>query len=135
MRVYSTLCFVVGLFMATSFLIVESGNDGVYIVYMGASPPTADHAEILTSLLTRKGKSVIATYSKGFSGFAARLTAEEAEAMAKREGVVSVFPDPLLQLHTTRSWDFLKYQTDLKIDSVSSAAGDDVIVGILDTGQ
>lgn len=78
---------------------------------------------------------MIATYSKGFSGFAARLTAEEAEAMAKREGVVSVFPDPLLQLHTTRSWDFLKYQTDLKIDSVSSAAGDDVIVGILDTGQ
>ncbi|XP_047975602.1 CO(2)-response secreted protease-like isoform X2 [Salvia hispanica] len=54
--------------------------------------------------------------------------------MAKREGVVSVFPDPLLQLHTTRSWDFLKYQTDLKIDSVSSEAGDDVIVGILDTG-
>lgn len=54
MRVYSTLYFaVVGLFMATSFLIVESGNDGVYIVYMGASPPTADHAEILTSLLTR----------------------------------------------------------------------------------
>ncbi|KAL1542880.1 CO(2)-response secreted protease-like [Salvia divinorum] len=134
MRVFTFV--IAALFVATSsFLVNENGSGGAYIVYMGASPPTADHAQILSSLLTRKGKSVIATYSKGFSGFAARLTAEEAEGMARLEGVVSVFPDPLLRLHTTRSWDFLKYQTDLKIDSVSSAAaGDGAIVGILDTG-
>ncbi|XP_057794888.1 CO(2)-response secreted protease-like [Salvia miltiorrhiza] len=140
MRLYS-FCFGVALFWAASFLLVESSdaqrNNGVYIVYMGASPPTPHHSQILTSLLTRKRKSVIQTYSNGFSGFAARLTEQEAKSIAEREGVISVFPDPLLQLHTTRSWDFLKYQTDLKIDSAptsSSSPGDDTIVGILDTG-
>ncbi|KAE8736156.1 putative Basic-leucine zipper transcription factor family protein [Hibiscus syriacus] len=45
---------------------------------------------------------------KGFSRFAVLLSAEEANSIAESPGVVSVFPDPVLELHTTRSWDFLK---------------------------
>ncbi|KAL2249999.1 UNVERIFIED_CONTAM: CO(2)-response secreted protease [Sesamum indicum] len=88
----------------------------------------------------RNKNSVVQNYNKGFSGFAARLSEEEAKSIAQRPGVVSVFPDPVLQLHTTRSWDFLKYQTAVKIDSTptspfdSSSAGADTIIGILDTG-
>lgn len=51
---------------------------------------------------------------------------------------MSVFPDPVLELHTTRSWDFLKYQTAVKIDSSpfdSSSAEADTIIGIIDTGK
>lgn len=87
----------------------------------------------------RKKNAVIHSYNKGFTGFAARLSTEEAKSISKRPGVVSVFPDPILQLHTTRSWDFLKYQTDEEIDVrprlVSSNNGADTIIGILDTGE
>lgn len=83
--------------------------------------------------------ALVQRYRHGFSGFAARLSAEEASSIAKKPGVVSVFPDPMLQLHTTRSWDFLKYQTDVKIDSHPSANSDshgsDTVIGILDTGE
>lgn len=83
---------------------------------------------------------MIRSYKHGFSGFAARLSEEEAHALSKKPGVVSIFPDPVLKLHTTRSWDFLKIQTDVLIDSVPSPSlnsqdqESDTIIGILDTG-
>lgn len=88
----------------------------------------------------RKENALVHTYRHGFSGFAARMSEEDARSIAQKPGVVSVFPDPLLELHTTRSWDFLKYQTALEIDSQpnpdsgSSSLGSDTIIGILDTG-
>lgn len=94
----------------------------------------------------RKPNSVVHTYKNGFSGFAARLSEAEANSIAKNPGVVSVFPDPLLKLHTTHSWDFLKYQTDLEVDSSPNpnpnsdsnstiSQSSDTIIGILDTGE
>lgn len=82
-------------------------------------------------------------YGRSFSGFAARLSEEEARLIAQKPGVVSVFPNRLLQLHTTRSWDFLKYQTDLLVnsgplsnsDSPPSRESSDTIIGILDSGN
>ncbi|GAV56707.1 LOW QUALITY PROTEIN: Peptidase_S8 domain-containing protein/PA domain-containing protein/Inhibitor_I9 domain-containing protein, partial [Cephalotus follicularis] len=75
-------------------------------------------------------------YRHGFSGFAARLSAEEASSIAQKPGVVSVFPDFKYQLHTTRSWDFLKYETDSEIYSnpISDSQGSDTVIGILDSG-
>ncbi|KDP36888.1 hypothetical protein JCGZ_08179 [Jatropha curcas] len=93
-----------------------------------------DYVQLLSSILTRKKNSLVRSYRNGFSGFAARLSEAEVQSIAKRPGVVSVFPDPVLQLHTTRSWDFLKYQTDIEIDSSSMSHGSDTIVGIIDTG-
>ncbi|KAK6118831.1 hypothetical protein DH2020_047418 [Rehmannia glutinosa] len=124
----------------------KEDSNGVYIVYMGASrlpngAPRSDHDHLLNVLLKRKKNSVVETYSNGFLGFAARLSDEEAKSIAQRPGVVSVFRDPVLQLHTTRSWDFLKYQTALKTDSTPSSpfattsTGADTIIGILDTGE
>lgn len=58
--------------------------------------------------------------------------------MAQNPGVVSVFPDPLLQFHTTRSWDFLNYQKDLVVDSSFSSTSSeesDTIIGIMDSGD
>lgn len=137
------------LFLLVSFLeetgAAQVGNYGVYIVYMGAAASTNgslrdDHVQIMASVLKRKENALVHAYRYGFSGFAARISEEEARSIAQKPGVVSVFSDPLLQLHTTRSWDFLKYQTSLKIDSKpnsdngSSSLGSDTIIGILDTG-
>ncbi|BFG17595.1 hypothetical protein CerSpe_038690 [Prunus speciosa] len=134
----------------------KADENRVYIVYMGSAASSSprsknslrnDHAHLLKSVLRRKANAVVHTYRHGFSGFAARLSEEEARSIAHKPGVVSVFPDPLLKLHTTQSWDFLKYQTALEIDSnpnsISGAAngfssvsanGSDTIIGILDTG-
>lgn len=89
----------------------------------------------------RKKNAVIQSYSNGFLGFAAYLSEDEAKSIAQTPGVVSVFPDPVLQLHTTHSWDFLKDQTAVEVNSNPSSTsgsisnGADTIIGILDTGS
>jgi hypothetical protein len=50
------------------------------------------------------------------------------------EGVVSVLPNTMFQLHTTRSWDFLGF-TDHQSHHVGDSKGGDVIIGIIDTGN
>ncbi|KAL3641011.1 hypothetical protein CASFOL_015979 [Castilleja foliolosa] len=134
---FNLLLVVSCLREANAAKLTESDNR-VYIVYMGA--PRNDQAHLLSLLKKMKRNSVLETYNKGLSGFAARLSDEQAKSIAKSPGVVSVFPDPVLQLHTTHSWDFLKYQTAVKIDSQPSSPSDsastevDTIIGILDTG-
>nr|GMC52195.1 CO(2)-response secreted protease-like [Ipomoea batatas] len=146
-------CMVVFLF---SYLVeskaapLKQQNDGVYIVYMGAAAPSnngamrKDQAQLVTSLIKRKRNALVYSYTNGFSGFSARLTAEEARSIAQKPGVVSVFHDPILQLHTTQSWDFLDSFSNKKIsaairpgsapDQPSSSGETDIIIGIMDTG-
>ncbi|WJX36059.1 hypothetical protein P8452_23976 [Trifolium repens] len=121
--------------------ITQSENDNqVYIVYMGAADSTngsirKDHAHVLNTVLRRNEKALIHNYKHGFSGFAARLSKSEANSIAQQPGVVSVFPDPILNLHTTHSWDFLKLQTQVKIDdTLSNSSSSDIVIGMLDTG-
>ena len=53
------------------------------------------------------------------------------------DGVVSVFPDPVLQLHTTRSWDFLESELGMKPRGRPTYhnSSTEVIVGVIDTGK
>lgn len=46
------------------------------------------------------------------------------------EGVVSVMPNHILKLHTTRSWDFMGFSHS----DVGGPAEGDVIVALVDTG-
>lgn len=87
-------------------------------------------------------KTIIRSYKNGFSGFAAKLTKDEAQVLRRKAGVVSVFADPIYQPHTTRSWDFLQ-QTAVLVDSSPNSDGTtpsppppayDPIIGLLDTG-
>ncbi|VFR03573.1 unnamed protein product [Cuscuta campestris] len=129
--------------------MTENGN-GVYIVYLGAVGAAVTSlndavkndqqaARLFSSLLKGKRNALVHSYTNGFLGFAARLTEDEAQSIAREPEVVSVFPDPILQLHTTRSWDFLKsfsadHSWDRPTSSSSSSTGTDTIIGILDTG-
>ncbi|OEL13525.1 CO(2)-response secreted protease [Dichanthelium oligosanthes] len=133
------------------------GASQVYVVYMGSVPPRTStsllqesHLRLVGTVLKRGRRAdsvVVRQYKHGFSGFAARLSKDEAAALRRRPGVVSVFADPVYQLHTTRSWDFLQ-QTAVKIDAAArgprnkTAADDgspsspaaDTIIGLLDSG-
>ncbi|KAK9113271.1 hypothetical protein Scep_020790 [Stephania cephalantha] len=133
--------FLVSLFLSSCTAAV--GKNSIYVVYMGraANPdhPGDSHLQLLASVLDKRDRvseALVRRYKHGFSGFAARLTKEAAAKIATKAGVVSVFEDTPLQLHTTRSWDFLQYQDEIVIDAddATTAASPDAIIGILDTG-
>ncbi|TVT97619.1 hypothetical protein EJB05_57110 [Eragrostis curvula] len=132
------------------------GSDGskVYVVYMGTVPPRTSpdllrqsQLRLVGTVLKRGQKAervVVQQYKHAFSGFAARLSKDEAASLRRKPGVVSVFPDPVYQLHTTRSWEFLQ-ETAVKIDSARRSTGGakaaaappattDTIIGLLDSG-
>lgn len=52
------------------------------------------------------------------------------------EEVISIFESQVLKLHTTRSWDFMGLILDNtgEVTPVQLAYGDDIVVGIFDTG-
>lgn len=76
---------------------------------------------------------LIYSYSEVFSGFAARLTEEELNAMKKKEGFLHVYPDQYIPLATTHSPDFLGLHTSTG-SWPRSGLGRGVIIGMLDTG-
>ncbi|KAL9451325.1 hypothetical protein AB3S75_012980 [Citrus x aurantiifolia] len=110
----------------------------VYIVYLGSLSrgeyeTSSQHQSILQEVV--EGSPVenvlVRSYKRSFSGFAANLTDHERQKLASMEEVVSVFPSRTLQLHTTRSWDFMGFnQSITRKRSVES----DIIVGVIDTG-
>ncbi|KAL5713172.1 hypothetical protein ACHQM5_015275 [Ranunculus cassubicifolius] len=78
-------------------------------------------------------------YRTVFHGFAAELTPQQVELLKTRPEVLAIFPNQILQLHTTRSPQFLgllnrnnaPYPLGLIKDS---DYGSNVVIGVLDTG-
>ncbi|KAK1583290.1 hypothetical protein Q3G72_022537 [Acer saccharum] len=124
-----------------------------YIVYLGSHShgpnptplhmerATNSHHEFLASFLGSKEKakeSVFYSYNKHINGFAARLEEEHAEQIAKHPDTVSIFENKLLQLHTTRSWEFLGLEKggDVPLESLWKKAnfGEGIIIGNIDSG-
>ncbi|KAF5747450.1 cucumisin-like isoform X2 [Tripterygium wilfordii] len=111
-----------------------------YVVYMG-DRPSADftasslHATMLQQVAgSGSGASesmIIHSYKRSFNGFAARLTKNEMQKMAGMKGVVSVFPNEKLQLHTTKSWDFIGFPQNVKRAATLES---NIIIGMIDTG-
>ncbi|GER48292.1 subtilase family protein, partial [Striga asiatica] len=78
-------------------------------------------------------------YDKAFHGFSARLTRQEAAQLSGQPGIISIVPDRLHQLHTTRSPTFLGIQSkssasDNNGQLSESELGSNVIIGIFDSG-
>ncbi|XP_010257694.1 PREDICTED: subtilisin-like protease SBT3.18 [Nelumbo nucifera] len=135
-----------GLFLSLSLYSIHSTcTDNVHIIYLGinqAKDPlltTKSHVQLLSMVFSSEQDAkdaMIYSYKHSFSGFAARLNSTQATALAMMEGVISVFRSKTLRLHTTRSWDFMGLALDHNkaATPLQLAYGDDVVVGIFDTG-
>ncbi|XP_058200519.1 subtilisin-like protease SBT3.18 isoform X3 [Rhododendron vialii] len=135
------------LFLSLSLYLSHSiSTSQVYVVYLGLNKihdpilTTNHHLQLLSNVFARKEeaeKSMLYSYKRSFSGFSAMLNSTQATTLAEMDGVISVFRSRMVELHTTRSWDFL----GLNLASHSSEAnplqlayGHDVIVAVLDSG-
>ncbi|XP_040243374.1 subtilisin-like protease SBT3.18 isoform X6 [Aegilops tauschii subsp. strangulata] len=124
-----------------------ASHSHVHIVYLGhnngltPSLTTQFHLQLLSRVFAEPEEArqaILYSYSYGFSGFSAVLNSTQATTLSETEEVISVFRSRMLQLHTTRSWDFMGLSLHSQMEQPSSQMhlkyGDDVIVGILDTG-
>lgn len=142
------------LFIALSSFSIASASTKqgqVYIVYLGehagakAKEATLeDHHALLLSVKGSEEEaraSLLYSYRHSLNGFAALLSEEEATKLSARTEVVSTFPsEGRWSPHTTRSWEFLGFEEGLRgLDGSAwlpsgAKAGEDVIVGVLDSG-
>ncbi|KAG9452027.1 hypothetical protein H6P81_004931 [Aristolochia fimbriata] len=116
----------------------------VHIVYLGlirSHDPiltTRSHLQLLSTVFPSQKdaeEAIVYSYRRSFSGFAAILNATQATTLSETEGVISVFESKTLRLHTTRSWDFMGLPVRSEDPTpLQLAYGDDVVVGVLDTG-
>ncbi|XP_042503982.1 CO(2)-response secreted protease-like [Macadamia integrifolia] len=139
-------------FLSLSCLLILHGTTAKpqpYVIYMGSSSNYSNgesdteteesaHLQLLSTIIPSKERerlSLIHSYHHSFKGFSAMLTEEEASALSGHEQIVSLFKDPILQLHTTRSWDFLDAESGVRSNYLQYPEGsEDVIIGVIDTG-
>ncbi|RVW48722.1 Subtilisin-like protease SBT3.18 [Vitis vinifera] len=135
-----------GLFFSLSIYFIQATpTSNVYIVYLGLNQShdplltSKHHHQLLSNVFECEEavkQSILYHYKHSFSGFAAKLNENQANILAKMEGVVSVFRSRTMKLHTTRSWDFMGLTLDesSEVTPLQLAYGDDIVVGVLDSG-
>ncbi|XP_062079272.1 subtilisin-like protease SBT3.18 [Humulus lupulus] len=123
----------------------------VYIVYLGRKYIKNNknnnnkfiiskrHLHLLSNVFSSEEEakqSMIYSYKHSFSGFSAMLNSSQVAALAKRKEVISLFKSKSVELHTTRSWDFmgLGLTTNEATTPLQLAYGENVIVGVIDSG-
>ncbi|KAE9606291.1 hypothetical protein Lal_00025600 [Lupinus albus] len=131
--------FCMFVILGTNNVLVSGANDDrkVHIIYMGSLPKedyslASHHLNMLQQVIDDDFAEnfLVTSYKRSFNGFAANLTDKEVENIGRMEGVVSVFESKKLELHTTRSWDFLGFQETTKTSPTES----DMIIGVFDSG-
>ncbi|CAI9095703.1 OLC1v1031699C2 [Oldenlandia corymbosa var. corymbosa] len=76
---------------------------------------------------------IVYPYQNVFTGFAAKLSAEDVNAMEKKPGFISATPQKILSLQTTHTPNFLGLYQNMGFWKDSNF-GKGVIIGMLDTG-
>lgn len=101
--------------------------------------PTHNHwyQSSLSSISSNPAKQILHTYDTVFHGFSARLTNTEANLLSKQLHVLSLIPEQVRSLHTTRSPLFLGLEPSASNTSSlleESDFGSDLVIGVIDTG-
>ncbi|CAK9163113.1 unnamed protein product [Ilex paraguariensis] len=123
---------------------IDQSNLDTYIVHLNQpNRRVFTHSEDLeswyqsflppTTTSMNKQSRMVYSYRNVISGFAARLSPQEAKALEKKDGFVSARPQKVLPLHTTHSPSFLGLHQNLGFWQGSNY-GKGVIIGVLDTG-
>ncbi|EOA34376.1 hypothetical protein CARUB_v10021900mg, partial [Capsella rubella] len=139
--VISLVLILNGVFISAVQL---NGKTKVHIVHLGAKQHdtpelvTKSHYRILESLLGSKetaNDSIVYSYKYGFSGFAAKLTASQAKNLSVHPEVLSISPNRVMRLKTTRTFDYLGLSpTTPKGLLHDTKMGSEVIIGVMDSG-
>ncbi|GLJ29148.1 hypothetical protein SUGI_0574720 [Cryptomeria japonica] len=132
------------LILASIFVISLATNEGEgarkpYIVRMVESAKPihfASHHHWYASMLHQLSQSIelLYTYDTALHGFAATLSSAEAEVMETMDGCLAVIPSSLHQVATTHSPEFLGLAGTSGVWSKYSTSGEDIIVGVIDSG-
>ncbi|OIW07345.1 hypothetical protein TanjilG_10180 [Lupinus angustifolius] len=137
--------------LSTLFLNFVHANKKCYIAYLGAhshgptpslldlETATYSHYDLLASVIGSHEKAkeaIIYSYNRHINGFAAILEEEEADNLAKKPNVVSVFLSKEHKLHTTRSWKFLGLERNAMNTAWQKGRyGVNTIIANIDTGK
>ncbi|KAH9303950.1 hypothetical protein KI387_008354, partial [Taxus chinensis] len=129
---------------AVSLGVAEDDNYSrkPYIIHMIKSMKpghfTSHHhwyASMLDNVSQSDEELLLYTYDIVLHGFSAMLSKAEAEVMESMDGCLAVIPSSLEKVETTRSPEFLGLaSTSAGLWSEYSTYGEDVIVGMIDTG-
>ncbi|KAF0891265.1 hypothetical protein E2562_009442 [Oryza meyeriana var. granulata] len=136
------LAFVSFVFLATA---VQAAGDelGAFIVHVHQQEShvvaTAEDRKAWYQTFLPEDGRMLHAYHHVASGFAARLTRQELDAVSAMPGFVSAVPDQMYTLQTTHTPQFLGLSAPAppqgkRWSSCGSGAGAGVIVGVIDTG-
>ncbi len=120
--------------MAEEPLIVEYGQEG-----LNSRKAKADRKKIEKNhqdVLADSGASssdLVNSYSNAVNGFSAVVSQKEAQAMANRDDVLTVYPDELRQPTTDSSPAFLRLD-DKRGPWADGYDGEGVVIGVIDSG-
>ncbi|KAG8367779.1 hypothetical protein BUALT_Bualt16G0108200 [Buddleja alternifolia] len=124
---------------------VDAKERQIYIVYLGDKPHddhvriAESHHDILADVVGSKEESkklMVYNYKHSFSGFAAKLTKEQAKKLAEMPGVLRVLRDGRHKRQNTRSWSSLGLSHDGTPNNIlhQTNMGDGIIIGVIDSG-
>ncbi|GFP81846.1 subtilisin-like protease sdd1 [Phtheirospermum japonicum] len=136
MTLHKLLYALISLFSLFSELAQTSSEVKSYIIHvkkLDGNIHTTNYHNSFLPAVTTSDDSLLYSYNHAISGFAARLTAEEVEAMKEKDGFISAHPEMMYQLSTTHSPSFLGLQPRKGLWNQSNE-GNGVIIGVLDTG-
>ncbi|KAF5792249.1 putative tripeptidyl-peptidase II [Helianthus annuus] len=126
--------------MCYRYCYVAADPRKTYIVHMDKSlMPMAYSHHLHWYDATMRGSvskptDMLYAYDKVMHGFTTRLTVDEAKLLKRKHGVVSIQEEPIYELQTTRSPEFLGLDDSSDVMLSVAKSEVDVIVGVLDTG-
>ncbi|RWR85484.1 subtilisin-like protein protease SBT1.7 [Cinnamomum micranthum f. kanehirae] len=134
--------FLVSLLLMTPSYAGDEEHRRSYIIHMNKSaipdPFAAHHSWyewILSSLPESDGESPthLYTYNHVMNGFSAVLSSSQLAQLERMPGHIATYPETYGQLHTTRTPHFLGLNRHVGLWPTAHF-GDDMIIGIVDTG-
>ncbi|KAA8545863.1 hypothetical protein F0562_020686 [Nyssa sinensis] len=127
------------LFISVVVSFSTSDDLQTYIIHMDKSampaPFSDHHSSTLSSISSTRGISPahLYTYNHVIDGFSAILSRSHLEWLEKMPGHLATYPETFGHLHTTHTPKFLGLKKHSGLWPVAGF-GDDMIIGILDTG-